>query len=134
MRLTLERVTSLPKPLQPGVLYVSDEFELCAHLCACGCGEKVILPLGPPDWNVTEESGGPSLWPSVGSWQIACQSHYVISRGEVRWCEKWTPEQIEAGRRADEAKRAAYFEARADARRVCLFGRIWRWFRGLLGG
>src|SRR5437588_9449631 len=113
MRLTLERVTSLPKPLQPGVLYVSDEFELCAHLCASGCGEKVILPLGPPDWNVTEESGGPILWPSVGSWQIPCQSHYVISQGDVRWCEKWTPEQIEAGRRADEAKRAAYFEARA---------------------
>jgi hypothetical protein len=129
----LQKTVTLPKLLQPAVLYVSDEFELCAHLCACGCGQKIVLPLGPPDWKVTNESQGPSLWPSVGSWQIPCKSHYVIRRGQVVWCDTWTPEQIEAGRKADDAKRVAYFHARNIARNRTMFQRAWTWLSRLFG-
>ena len=60
----------MPQDLRPGVLYVSEEFGAAAHLCACGCGEKVSTPLGPTEWSLEETGGGPTLRPSVGNWQL----------------------------------------------------------------
>lgn len=116
MRLRLQRVHYMPKELEPGWLYASDEFSTAAHLCACGCGAKVRTPLGPTEWSLQESDGWPTLRPSVGNWQQACQSHYLILRGEVVWCDRWTPAEIVAGRSAEEGRRAAYFEA-LEARR-----------------
>jgi hypothetical protein len=76
MRFVLQRVRYMPKELQPGVLYVSEEFLTAAHLCACGCGAKIRTPLGPAEWSVEEAPQGPTLWPSVGNWQQGCRSHY----------------------------------------------------------
>ena len=67
----------MPKDLKPGVLYVSEQFGAAAHLCACGCGSKIRTPIGPTEWSVEETDVGPTLHPSVGNWQQACQSHYV---------------------------------------------------------
>ena len=111
MKFEMQRVDYMPKELKPGVLYVSEEFDIAMHLCACGCGSKVKTPLGPTEWSVVETKSGPSLRPSVGNWQQACQSHYWITDGKVRWAEKWTPEQIAAGRRHEEERRHAYYEA-----------------------
>jgi hypothetical protein len=104
-------VEFMPKQLEPGILYVSDTYGTAAHLCACGCGAKIRTPIGPTEWAVTETPSGPSLWPSVGNWQQTCQSHYVIDGGKVIWCGKWTPGQIIAGRRAEEARRNVYYDA-----------------------
>ena len=92
----------MPKELHAGMLYVSEEFGAAAHLCACGCGAKIRTPLGPTEWSVEETSAGPTLRPSVGNWQQACQSHYWIWRGEVNWATQWTPEQILEGRRDED--------------------------------
>ena len=100
MKIELQRVHYMPKELKPGVLYVSEEFGAAAHLCACGCGSKIRTPLGPTEWALEETDSGPTLRPSVGNWQQACQSHYWIYRGEIVWSVKWTPEQIAAGRRS----------------------------------
>src|SRR5258706_1745323 len=99
MKFELQRVHDMPNELKPGVLYVSEEFDTAAHLCACGCGSKIRTPLGPTEWSVEQTDSGPSLYPSVRNWQQACQSHYLIHRGEIRWAAKWTPEQIDARRR-----------------------------------
>jgi hypothetical protein len=40
-------VELMPSELEPGKLYVSTTYSLTAHLCASGCGEKVVLPLHP---------------------------------------------------------------------------------------
>jgi hypothetical protein len=111
MRFRLERVHYIPRDLEPGVLYVSEEFSTAAHLCACGCRKKVRTPLGPTEWSIQEDGGGPSLWPSVGNWQHACRSHYVIENGAVVWCEAWTPEEVVAGRLAEGRRRRAYYNA-----------------------
>ena len=37
----LERVQYIPKQLSPGILYVTERYSVAAHLCACGCGNKV---------------------------------------------------------------------------------------------
>ena len=122
----------MPQVLEPGVLYVSEEFEVAGHLCACGCGNKVMTPLGPTDWDFEEVNGGPSLWPSIGSWQLPCQSHYWIASGAVNWAGKWTPEQVERGRRNEEERLRAYFEARKPVRPGRLAA-AWRWLKELAG-
>src|SRR5712691_897955 len=110
MKIELQRVHYMPKELRPGVLYVSEEFGTAAHLCACGCGAKIRTPLGPTEWALEETSNGPTLRPSIGNWQLPCQSHYCIYQGEVVWAAKWTTEQIAAGRYAEEKRRRAYYD------------------------
>jgi len=115
----------MPQDLKPGILYVSEEFHTAAHLCACGCGSKVRTPLGPVGWSVEETRKGPTLRPSVGNWQKPCRSHYVITRGEVVWAGQWTPEQVAAGRLAEDERRRVYYESRARAWGGWL-RRLWR--------
>lgn len=130
MRIKLQRVHYMPKELKPGVLYVSEEFGAVSHLCACGCGSKIRTPLGPTEWAFKETTNGPTLSPSVGNWQQACQSHYWIYRGEIRWADKWTPEQIVAGRRDEEERRREYYGA-LDHQRGRAMRRFWLWVKSL---
>lgn len=123
-RLVLERVHYMPKDLAPGILYVSEEFAVAGHLCACGCGNKVMTPLGPTEWSFTDTPHGPSLRPSIGSWQLHCRSHYWIDRGTVEWSGAWSPERVERGRRAEQARRRDYYESR---KRAPTAARIERW-------
>ena len=132
MKIELQHVNYMPKNLKPGVLYVSKEFGAAAHLCACGCGSKIRTPLGPTDWILEETDNGPTLHPSVGNWQQACQSHYWIYRGEIIWSDKWTPEQIAEGRHAEEERHRAYYDALGRQHGGFLL-RVWRWVKGLLG-
>jgi hypothetical protein len=132
VKFQLQHVHYMPKELRPGVLYVSKEFGIAMHLCACGCGSKVKTPLGPTEWSVKETKSGPSLRPSIGNWQQACQSHYWIKRGEVLWVEKWTPEEIAEGRRHEEARRRAHYAA-LDRKRGGILQRLWRALKGLFG-
>lgn len=108
----LQSVHYMPKVLEAGILYVSEEFHTAAHLCACGCMQKVRTPLGPTEWTVRADVRGPTLRPSVGNWQLPCRSHYLITNGNVQWSNQWTEKQIYAGRQKEHAKRTAYYEAR----------------------
>jgi hypothetical protein len=128
LKIKLLRVRYVPKALEPGFLYVAEEFGAAVHLCACGCGAKVSTPLGPTEWSLKETARGPSLYPSVGNWQFPCKSHYWISNGGVIWAEEWTPEQIEAGREAEDQRRHRYYEQR-DHQRAGILQRFWRWLK-----
>ena len=129
-KIELVRVHYIPKTLEPGLLYVSEEFGAAVHLCACGCGAKVSTPLGLTEWELEETATGPSLWPSVGNWQLPCKSHYVISSGIIIWCGKWTSAQIAAGRGAEEKRRRAYYDD-LDRKRGGILQRLWRWLKSL---
>jgi Family of unknown function (DUF6527) len=131
VKIKLQRVEYLPKELQTGVLYVAEQFGAAAHLCACGCGSKIRTPLGPTDWALEETDSGPTLYPSIGNWQLPCQSHYWIYRGDVIWSERWTREQIAAGRRSEEARARAYYSA-VDRRRAGRVRKLREWLRRLL--
>ena len=124
----LERVTYLPKELAPGKLYVSEEYKVAGHLCACGCGSKVITPLSPAGWTFFEQGGRPTLHPSIGNWQLPCRSHYVIARGVIEWADQWSDSQIGAGRAAEQRRREAYY-ARLDSDRR-FWTKISKFFRG----
>lgn len=127
--ITLQDVEYMPKQLEPGILYVSEKFGTAAHLCACGCGEKIRTPLGPTEWSIKETAGGPSVWPSVGNWQKACQSHYVIQSGKIVWYDQWSAAQIAAGRQGEQERRKAHYEAMYAQK--SLLQRFWQWIKSL---
>jgi hypothetical protein len=124
LKIELQHVHYMPKDLKLGVLYVSQEFGIAAHLCPCGCGSKINTPLGPTEWTLEETRKGPTLRPSIGNWQRPCQSHYWITEGKIVWSTKWTPDQIAAGYRAEEVQRSNYYAA-LDRKRDGILRRLW---------
>jgi hypothetical protein len=75
-------VDRIPKQLESEVVYHSEEFELGALLCACGCGHKVML-LVPDGHQVISENGSATVMPSISVLDAPCKSHYFITRGRV---------------------------------------------------
>lgn len=128
----LRKVQYMPTKLEPGILYIAEEFGAAAHLCACGCGAIVRTPLDPAEWSLTETEDGPSLYPSIGNWQEPCQSHYWIERGKVKWAAKWTSGQIEAGRRREQERRVEYYKA-LNRKQLTKFRKLWDRIRSFLG-
>jgi hypothetical protein len=104
-RLRPRFVEEMPDDLDEGVIYVSLEHRSMLHLCACGCGSEVVLPLTPLDWRLTYDGEDVSLAPSIGSWNLPCRSHYFVERGRVRWTGGMSAVQVEALRRDDRRRR-----------------------------
>ena len=100
---TPEFVESFPTPLAAGVFYVSLEYNTCAHLCACGCGDEAVTPLSPAQWSLTYDGESISVRPSVGNWSLACKSHYVIHKGRVEWTRSFSLDEISRNRARDRA-------------------------------
>lgn len=96
-------VEFIPDKLDDGVLYISERFRTCSHRCCCGCGDEVVLPLSPAEWQLSCDDDFVSLWPSVGNWDYPCRSHYVIRRNQVRWAASMTAHQIKRVKQRDEA-------------------------------
>jgi hypothetical protein len=113
-----EFVELMPSQLSEGVLYVSMVYATTVHLCACGCGNKVVLPLNPAEWQLAFDGDTISLSPSVGNWEFPCRSHYWIRNDRVRWAGAWSEHQIESGRRRDAAALASYQAARNSSSTV----------------
>lgn len=138
-------VEFIPSELREGVLYVSIPYATAVHKCACGCGNKVVTPISPVDWQLAFDGEAISLTPSIGNWQFPCRSHYWIESDNVRWAGAWTDEQIAAGRRREARDRERYFASRqvgSNARgelnaeeqmsapaRTRLLDRVRRWLR-----
>lgn len=131
-------VEYIPARLEERVVYVSIEFATAAHLCLCGCGSEVVTPLSPTDWKLIFDGESISLDPSIGNWSLPCRSHYWIRRGRVHWGAQWSEEEIEAGRRADRARKAAYYANEdlphddTDETATGALLRLWRSLRGWL--
>jgi len=138
-----EFVEFIPSELKEGVLYVSVQYATAAHKCACGCGNKVVTPISPADWQLLFDGDSVSLTPSIGNWEFPCRSHYWIKSDKVRWAKAWTPEEIAAGRQREARDYERYFASRrvlsnstgqtdAEAQTVRrprkrLLARFWHW-------
>lgn len=84
MKYRYRLVERIPKALDEGVVYHTEEFELAGLLCACGCGHRMTL-LVPDSHKVSDERGYATVWPSIGVFDAPCKSHYFIVAGEVNW-------------------------------------------------
>jgi hypothetical protein len=106
----LLNVTFLPRLLDPGILYVSKKYGISGHLCPCGCGNKIITPLDKTEWYLKVKKNKPSLYPSIGNWQLPCKSHYWIINGNVIWSQQWTEKQIKYGWETENSSRELYYK------------------------
>ena len=96
-----EFVQYIPDSLEEGVLYVSIPYTTALHLCCCGCGNEVVTPLDPTDWRLTFDGRSVSLSPSIGNWSFDCQSHYWVTRNQVRWSRRLSRKEIKKARTVD---------------------------------
>lgn len=104
-------VEVIPDQLEEGVLYICERYGTAIHKCCCGCGEEVVTPLSPVDWAVRREGETVTLSPSIGNWNFACRSHYLISNNRVIWARMLTPAQIERVKARDRADKELYIAA-----------------------
>ncbi len=102
-------VEYIPDSLDEGVLYISPRFATVLHLCCCGCGNEVVTPLDPADWHLTFDGLSVSLSPSIGNWSFECQSHYWVSRSQVRWARHLSRREIRRVRVRDLIVRARQY-------------------------
>lgn len=104
-----EFVDLIPAMVEEGVLYISILYKTATHKCACGCGEIVVTPIRPTDWDLIWNGDAVSLYPSIGNWSIPCQSHYFISESRIIWAKKWNAAKIQAGRTKDKIAKVRYY-------------------------
>jgi len=76
-------VEYVPDVIEEGILYISLPYATAIHKCICGCGNEVVTPLSPKDWQLTFDGKAVSLSPSIGNWNFACQSHYWIRNNRI---------------------------------------------------
>ena len=127
-KIKLLKVHYLPKELEEGFLYLSEEFGVAGHLCPCGCKNKIITPLDPTEWSFKEVNSTPTLYPSIGNWQIPCKSHYWIINGNIEWSYEWTEDEIIAGQKDEYRRRKSYYEKLEKKQaKKSIFKRIFDW-------
>jgi hypothetical protein len=110
--ITPEFVEYVPHELAESVLYISITYRTSVHRCPCGCGNKVVTPISPADWQLYFDGESVSLTPSIGNWTFPCRSHYWIKANEIRWADVWDDERIVSNRMRDNLDRDRYFADR----------------------
>lgn len=113
-----EFVEFVPSELVPGVLYISERYRTASHLCACGCGAKVVTPLTPADWQLTRRRDRVSLHPSIGNWNYACRSHYWIRDNNIVWSGRMTEARIAHVQERDRVDKTRQVEHRNRTKRA----------------
>lgn len=106
---THEFVEKIPEVIEEGKIYVSIPFTTAIHKCFCGCGNEVVTPLTPTDWELSFDGETISLDPSIGNWNFPCQSHYWITHDSVRWARRWTRKEIDAKRAQERLEKKKYY-------------------------
>ncbi|QSX74225.1 hypothetical protein HIV01_013610 [Lysobacter arenosi] len=111
-----ELVEFIPQSLATGVLYISERYRTASHLCACGCGEKVVTPLSPSNWRLVRQGDRVSLYPSIGNWNYACRSHYWIKNNKIVWSGQMAAARIAQVQERDRLDKAREIEQRNRAK------------------
>lgn len=109
VELGFEFVELIPDDLKERTLYISIPYCTAVHKCCCGCGREVVTPLSPTGWQLIFDGKTVSLYPSIGSWSLPCQSHYFITKNKVLWARQWSGKQIAKGRAQEATARERYY-------------------------
>lgn len=130
-------VEFIPDNIEEGVLYVSISYCTAIHKCVCGCGNEVVTPLSPTDWELTFDGKSVSLHPSIGNWNFDCKSHYWIKNNRVNFAGRWTEKEIRLGREEDFKRKKELFELPMEtvrlpaAQETPRHSGFWQWFISL---
>lgn len=125
MKFKHQFVEFIPSDLEEGTLYISMEYGTASHLCACGCGEKIVTPFGKGLWKLIYNGDYVSLKPSIGNWSYPCRSHYWITRGRIQWAEDWGHEKVSTLRQNNT-------EESADIEEIEKKKSLWDWIIELI--
>ena len=110
MKISHKFVKHIPNQIEERVLYISIEYCVAVHKCVCGCGNEVVTPLSPTDWELRFDGKSISLYPSIGNWNYECKSHYYITRNRIRFAKPWKDWEIEQGRKDDLRNKKKFFK------------------------
>jgi len=88
-------VETIPLEPEEGVLYITFKYKTAVHLCACGCGNKVITPINPNFWELTFNGKSITLSPSIGNRGFECKSHYWIRQNQIIRASYWSEEKMD---------------------------------------
>lgn len=88
-------VEFIPEIIEEKTLYISIEYCTAIHKCVCGCGNEVVTPISPTDWELHFNGKTVSLTPSIGNWNYNCKSHYYITQNKIHYARRWHEKKIE---------------------------------------
>jgi hypothetical protein len=108
--ITFKFVEYMPEKIEEGILYISITYATAIHKCVCGCGNEVVTPISPTDWELTFNGKTVSLSPSIGNWNFDCKSHYFITRNKIRHARRWDDWEVDGGRKEDVEKKEKFFK------------------------
>ena len=111
MTIAHEFVDTIPENLAEGKLYISIPYATAVHQCCCGCESEVVTPFSPTDWKFSFNGETVSLDPSIGSWNLPCQSHYWIQNNSIQWARQWTRKEIDCARTREQSEKEMHYEA-----------------------
>ena len=114
MTLSHKFVEYIPEVIEDGILYITVEYRTAVHNCVCGCGNKVVTPITPTDWQLTFNGKNVTLYPSIGNWNFKCKSHYWITNNKIKHVSKWSDWKIDLGRNKDSEKKKKYFKEKRN--------------------
>ena len=114
-------VDFIPNSIEEGTLYISIEYCTAVHKCVCGCGNEVVTPLSPTDWELRFDGKTVSLFPSIGNWNFQCKSHYFITKNKIHMVRRWEDWEIKNGRKKDAKKKKIFFKWRIKKKRYDRF-------------
>jgi hypothetical protein len=96
-------VDTMPEQVEHGKIYISSNYMVAVHLCACGCGGKVAMLLrdiqtdflfvpqdliGKDGWMLTAyDKEIVTFEPSIGNWlwEKPYHAHYYIRASKIVW-------------------------------------------------
>jgi hypothetical protein len=100
-RIIPKLVELIPTQVEEGVLYISEKYGTAIHKCCCGCGQEVVTPLSPVQWQLHRVGESVTLSPSIGNWNFRCKSHYWIRQNRVEWAGSMKEQQIRLVQKRD---------------------------------
>lgn len=103
-----EFIEFVPDILQEGVLYISVLHCSAIHKCVCGCGNEVVTPISPDDWQLSFDGKTVSLRPSIGNWNFDCKSHYFITENQIKWASTWKEYNLKNEKKKTKKKRKKF--------------------------
>lgn len=80
-------VEHIDEELQEGFIYISEEYHVAIHLCACGCKKKTVTPLYKNGWTLTKNDDKITLRPSIGNFkgENPYHAHYYVTNNKIQW-------------------------------------------------
>lgn len=75
----LVEIEALPKVLEEGKFYYLEEYKGSKHLCACGCGTEIFIPIKEGEWQITNKEKL-TVTPSLHH-RMNCEAHYIFQDG-----------------------------------------------------